>query len=170
VWDAQIRARLYEGELALKEVSFTVSNNVMNNLLMSLLDWRETATTLNWFRRKIFQIEASIGMVAAIAELFFQDRRGLLRILPALPASLPEGEIRGFRGRGGFEVDISWSQGRLLQARITSLRGNTCRVKVFGLPGEFEVLEKDKVLTRSQSALAEFNTQIGHQYTLRAAP
>ncbi len=166
-WDAQILARLYEGDLALKEISFTVSNHVMDNLLMSLLDWRETATTLNWFRRKLFQLEASIQCVAAITELFFQDRRGLLRILPAVPGVLPEGQIKGLRARGGFEVDISWSKGRLVDARITSLRGGACRVKVFNLVGEFEVIADHQRLMSSQNGMAEFDTQIGKQYLLR---
>jgi alpha-L-fucosidase 2 len=168
VWDAQILDRCYEGDTALDEINFIAGNWLIDNLLLSHCDWRENTKTMNWFPgKKIFQIEASIGMVAAISEMFFQDRRGLLRVLPALPAALPEGQITGLRARGGFEVDISWSQGRLVEARITSLRGNMCRVKVFSPGREFEVVTDNRRLTCSQNSIVEFDTQIGKQYYLR---
>jgi alpha-L-fucosidase 2 len=38
--------------------------------------------------------------------------------------------ITGLRARGGFEVDISWGQGKLLQSRIRSLAGLPCRLRI----------------------------------------
>lgn len=48
---------------------------------------------------------------------------GVLRFLPALPDSWPAGSMTGLRTRGGFEVDIVWSGGRLAHGRIFSHRG-----------------------------------------------
>ncbi|MNP74498.1 hypothetical protein D3C76_1713860 [compost metagenome] len=42
-------------------------------------------------------------------------------MLPALPAAWPKGYIRGIRVRGGFEIDLEWENGRLLNARIRSI-------------------------------------------------
>ncbi len=170
VWDQHIRSRLYEGDKAMFEFNFNAKNHVMDNLLMSLLDWRETSTTLNWFQRRIFQIEAGIGMVASIAEMFFQDRRGLLRLLPALPTSLADGNLTGFRARGGFEVDLAWKAGKLTEAKITSLRGTPCRVKFFG--GEtavnVEADGKSQKLTVADACI-EFPTETGKTYTITPA-
>ena len=50
-------------------------------------------------------------------------------MLPCLPDAWAGGELRGVRCRGGFEVDLAWADGRLTEARVTSLRGEACRVE-----------------------------------------
>lgn len=166
VWDAQMWARLYDGEQAAFELGFTAANNVMDNLLMSLLDWRESSTTLNWFDRKIFQIEASIGAVGAISELFIQDRGGLLRLLPALPTSMSKGALRGFRARGGFTIDMNWSDGAISTAKIISDRGARCRLKIFGQAEEAEISHEGRIVASTVSGETVFDTEAGGTYIL----
>jgi len=74
VWDAQIFDRLYEGEKALEQLQKAIETNVMDNMLIAVFDWRNKKS--GWFyNNKVFLIEACIGIVASIAEMFFQDRR-----------------------------------------------------------------------------------------------
>ena len=51
-------------------------------------------------------------------------------MLPALPSSWKNGEIKGLKARGGFNVDIQWENGIVKLATIYSKLGGNCRIRV----------------------------------------
>ena len=76
-----------------------------------------------------FQIDGNFGGAAGIGELLVQSHTRYVDILPALPSALANGSINGICTRGGFRLNIEWSNGKLQSLIVTSLAGNVCRLR-----------------------------------------
>ena len=76
-----------------------------------------------------FQIDGNFGGAAAVAEMLIQSQSGLIELLPALPTVLSSGTIKGVCARGGFVIDMKWSEGKLEAVSITSTAGNECLIR-----------------------------------------
>ena len=77
------------------------------------------------------QIDGNFGGAAGIVEMLLQSHEDAIHLLPALPQAWKDGEFRGFKARGGFEVALRWRDGRLVSAELLSSGGDKC-VVVYG--------------------------------------
>jgi alpha-L-fucosidase 2 len=150
-WKMALWARLLDGPRALAQFATLIEDDTLPNLF-SLCG-------------RTLQVDGNFGATAAIAEMLLQSHGGRIHFLPALPDAWAAGSVRGFRARGGFEVDFRWESGKLATAAIHSRNGNTVRIR----SDEALVVSSEgrqispRILT---GGLIEFDTQAGSTYLL----
>lgn len=149
-WIINFWARLEDGEKAHENILELLAHSTLPNLLDN---------------HPPFQIDGNFGGTAGITEMLLQSHMGELHLLPALPSAWANGEVRGLRARGGFEVDIRWADGELQEARVRASHQVLCKIRA---GREVRVTENDMPLSgiEEEAGVLSWEARPGVEYVL----
>ncbi|MGW0520188.1 glycosyl hydrolase family 95 catalytic domain-containing protein [Crossiella sp. NPDC003009] len=125
-WRSACWARLRDADRAYQLLLTVMRPSIAN----------ENGTSANFFDmyrnndRAIFQIDANFGAPTAMLEMILYSRPGVVELLPALPGAWAKrGRVTGVGVKGGFEVDLSWRDGKVTTAVLRSVGGTSTEVR-----------------------------------------
>jgi alpha-L-fucosidase 2 len=64
--------------------------------------------------------------------MLLQSNSGVIELLPALPDKWRNGSFKGLCARGGFEIECTWENKRIIEIIVTSTAGGICTLKFRG--------------------------------------
>jgi alpha-L-fucosidase 2 len=140
---ANLYARLHRGEKAIECFDLIARSCLGVNLFTYHNDWRGQGITIHDGKIAPFQIDANMGLTAAVQEMLLFSTPGRIAILPALPQRWKTGRITGLKAHGDITVSIDWDQSAgSAKVRLKSTRDQTIRL---ALPPKLRLSRSEEI-------------------------
>ncbi|HTE28497.1 glycoside hydrolase family 95 protein [Flavitalea sp.] len=162
-WKAACWARLNEGDSAWQTLQYQL--NYVNPQAKTAVN--NLGLYPNLFNSEVpgIILNGNTCITAAVTEMLLQSQTGVIDLLPALPKTFKQGEVKGLVARGGFVVNIVWKGNALTAATIYSRHNNPCKIK---LNNNYAVYQKNKrvILKEERKNIYSFDTKAGETYVI----
>lgn len=161
-WKINLAARLFKGDHA-----YNLIRDAMNYTERTEGGVTGGGVYPNFFgAHPPFQIDGNFGATAGIIEMLMQSHLNEIHLLPALPSAWEEGEIRGIKARGNFEVSLVWKNNSLENASVRSNLGKVCRIRT-SIPITVKGIQTRQT-AEDKYFITEFETCKGETYYINA--
>ncbi len=150
-WKVALWARMYDGNRA---------NSIFKGYMAE-----QSFAQLFADCAKAMQVDGTLGMAAGITEMLIHSHEGIIELLPALPDEWASGRFDGVCARGGFVLDLTWTNKKISSLDLHSKSGNDCKIKV---SGRYKVTKDGKNIPTKLNAdgSMDFKTVKGGLYRL----
>ena len=152
-WKMSLWARLHDGNRAYKIFKGYLGQQCLSQLFARCFT--------------PMQVDGTLGVTAAIAEMLIQSHERVIDLLPALPNEWSEGKFNGVCARGAFELNFEWKDSKITKVMLLSKQGGLCRIDA-----KIPVLVKYKghkiSMKNAGNGVVEFLTTKGGQYYIEA--
>lgn len=109
-------ARAKDGEMAFSMLENLLCKNISENL---------------WDFHPPYQMDGNCGYTSGVCEMLLYSSEDYIELLPALPKEWQNGSVKGICARGGYEIDLCWSNGKIENFSVHSKTGEkTAKVKI----------------------------------------
>lgn len=162
-WKINFWARLLDGDHA-----YLLLRQLLHATDDSATDYANAGGTYPDFfdAHPPFQIDGNFGGAAGMAEMLIQSHLNEIHLLPALPAAWKEGQVKGLKARGNFEVTINWKDHKFTTATIKAFAGGNCKVRT-AIPVKVEGINAKSKSDKNGYTIT-FPAQQGKVYYLKA--
>ena len=117
-WKINFWARLHDGNRSHKLVQEILKESTLSNLFDT---------------HPPFQIDGNFGSTAGMTEMLLQSQGDCIELCPALPDAWNNGSFKGIKARGNFEIEATWSSGKITFMEVLSNSGTECVLKYNGI-------------------------------------